>query len=358
MRPAVSAIALAMALSAVSPAVAQVPRTPDGKPDFSGIWTNANLTPTSRPRGQTKLVVTPEEAQQIAANTPIAGVPRSQAGLEDKIDPNLGAPEKGGSDFGAKGYNSFWLSTGDNLARVKGEYRTSNIVDPPSGQIPHKDPAAVMARARENGIKYMTGIGTYEGPEVIGLAERCLLGFSGAAGPGILTAMYNNNYQFVVTKSHVVVVSEMVNDARIVPIFASAEEARAHHKPSVIRPWLGDSVGWWEGDTFMMETTNVHPVQGDENVIPLSAKGKVTERFLRYAADEVFYSFTVEDPEKYAQPWTVENSFRPQKAMYEYACHEGNYGLPGILAGKRFEEDRLAKAAAAKAKPKPAKGKQ
>ncbi len=262
-----------------------------------------------------------------------------------------GRLKRAAADFGAKGYNSFWLSTGDSLARVRGEYRTSNIVDPPDGQIPHKDPAAVMARAREAGITYMTGIGAYEGPEVIGLAERCLLGFSGAAGPGILTPMYNNTYQFVLTKDYLVVMVEMVHDARIVPIFESAQKARAGHKPSVIKPWMGDSVGWWDGDTLVVETTNVNPTQGAENAIALSAQGKVTERFERYSGDEVFYSFTVEDPEKYSRPWTVENSFRPQKALYEYACHEGNYGLPGILMGKRLEEERLAAQAKVKAKP-------
>jgi hypothetical protein len=339
-------------LAAALPAMAQAadaPRTKDGHSDLSGIWTNANLTPVSRPRGQTKLVVGAAEAKTIAKNGTIVGVPRSQAGLVDRIDPNLGAPEKGGSDFGAKGYNSFWLSTGDSLALVKGEYRTSNIIDPPNGQIPHKDPAAVMAKARAAGIAYMTGVGKYEGPEEIGLAERCLLGFSGAAGPGILTPVYNNTYQFVQTQDNVVILSEMVHDARIIPVFKDAATARASHKPSVIRPWIGDSVGWWEGDTFVSETTNINPTQGEQNVIPLSAKGKVTERFQRYAKDEIFYSFTVEDSEKYSQPWTVENSFRPRKALYEYACHEGNYGLPGILRGKRFEEERIA--AAEKAKP-------
>jgi hypothetical protein len=141
----------------------------------------------------------------------------------------------------------------------------------------------------------------------------------------------------------------MVHDARIIPIYKDAATARASHKPSVIKPWIGDSVGWWDGDTFVSETTNINPTQGAENVIPLSAKGKVTERFQRYAKDEIFYSFTVEDSDKYSQPWTVENSFRPRQALYEYACHEGNYGLPGILRGKRFEEERLA--AAEKAKP-------
>jgi hypothetical protein len=339
-----SALGSVLMLAPLAPAVAQVPRAPDGHADLSGIWTNANLTPVSRPRGQTRLVVGEEEAKKIAATTPIAGVPRSEAGLEDRIDPNLGAPEKGGSDFGAKGYNSFWLSTGDSLAKVKGEYRTSNIVDPPSGQIPYKDPAAVMAKARIAGVRYMTGVGEYEGPEVIGLPERCLMGFSGAAGPGILTPMYNNNYQFVQTSGYVVVMVEMVHDARIIPVFKSAEEATAHHKPDVIKPWMGDSVGWWEGDTFVAETINVNPTEGAENIIVLSPKGKVTERFQRYAADEIYYAFTVEDPENYSQPWTVENSFRPQKALYEYACHEGNYGLPGILTGKRLEEIKAAKA--------------
>src|SRR5262249_46688445 len=121
------AFALAFSTSALaqvtppSPAKPDAPHTAEGRSDLQGIWTNANLTPTSRPRGQAKLIVTPEEAKVIAANTPIAGVPRSQAGLEDRIDPKLGAPEKGGSDFGAKGYNSFWLSTGDSLALVKGQ---------------------------------------------------------------------------------------------------------------------------------------------------------------------------------------------------------------------------------------------
>jgi hypothetical protein len=344
------------AVAVCAPAMAQAPRTPDGHSDLTGVWTNANLTPVQRPRSQTKLVVTAEEAKVIAANTTIAGVARSEAGLTDRIDPDQGAPEKGGDDFGTKRYNSFWLSTGDNLARVKGEYRTSNIIDPPNGAIPHKDPAAVMAKARVAGVTYLTGVGKYEGPEEIGLAERCLLGFSGAAGPGILTPMYNNTYQFVQTKDHVMILVEMVHDARIIPIYKDAATARASHKPSAVKPWMGDSVGWWEGDTLIAETINIHPNQGAEGAIALSDKGKVTERFQRYAADEIFYSFTVEDPEKYSQPWTVENSFWPRKGgLYEYACHEGNYGLPGILRGKRFEEERIAKEAAAKAKP--AKGK-
>ena len=140
---------------------------------------------------------------------------------------------------------------------------------------------------------------------------------------------------------------EMVHDARIIPIVKSAADAKLSDGP--IKKWLGDSVGWYEGDTLVVETTNVHPNQRSM----ITPTGKVTERFQRYANDEVDYSFTVEDPEKYSQPWTVENSFRPQKALYEYACHEGNYGMHGILAGAREKERQ---AAAVKTKSAKAKG--
>ena len=223
-----------------------------------------------------------------------------QAGLDDKIDPNQGAPAKGGSDFGAKGYNSFWLSTGDSLARVRANIarRTSSIRR--AARFPHKDPAAVMAKARVAGIKYMTGVGEDEGPEVIGLAERCLLGFSGAAGPGILTPMYNNTYQFVQTKDHVVIdMVEMVHDARIIPIYRDAATARASHKPAVIKPWMGDSVGWWRAicSSLKPPTFTPHRVRTSSRYLPI---GKATERFQRLLKDEIFYSFTVEDPETLA----------------------------------------------------------
>jgi hypothetical protein len=178
----------------------------------------------------------------------------------------------------------------------------------------------------------------YDGPEYLGIAERCLLGFSGNSGPGMFTPIYNNNYQFVLTPGHLVIHVEMVHEARIIPIYANAAEARANHRPDAIKPWMGDSVGWWEGDVLVAESINLHPIQAEQGQIRLSPGGKVTERFQRWADDEIFYSFTVEDPVNYTQPWTVENSFRPQSRMYEYACHEGNYAMPGILIGARKKE--------------------
>lgn len=331
--------AAALASGAVAQNAPQPPSPQTSHPrDFTGVWTNANLTPPTRPRGVDKLVVSPEEARRMAKTSTILGFARDPNDYVDHVDPNAPAPPKGSIDFGLKGYNSFWLATGDSLARVKGEYRTSNVVDPPNGQIPYKPGRRA---SRPAGGNFLTGAGLYDGPEYLGIAERCLLGFSGNSGPGMFTPIYNNNYQFVLTSRYLMIAPEMVHDARIIPIYASKAEARAHHKPDAIKPWMGDSVGWWEGDTLVSESININPTQAEQGQIRLSPHGKVTERFQRWADDEIFYSFTVEDPETYTQPWTVENSFRPQSRVYEYACHEGNYAMPGILAGARkLERDQ------------------
>ena len=323
---------VAAAMLANSAQAQDAPRTSHPR-ELTGIWTNANLTPVSRPRGVEQLEVSPEEARRMATASGVLGFPREESNYVDRIDPNAPAPAKGASDFGVKGYNSFWLATGDSLARVKGTYRTSNIVDPPNGQIPYSPTRPRPSQPR--GGNFITGAGLYDGPEYLGIAERCLLAFSGASGPGMFTPIYNNNYQFVLTDNHLVIHVEMVHDARIVPIYANADEARAHRKPDAIKPWMGDSVGWWEGDVLVVETVNLHPIQSEQGQIPLSPKGKVTERFQRWADDEIFYAFTVEDSSNYTRPWTVENSFRPQSRIYEYACHEGNYAMPGILIGAR-----------------------
>jgi hypothetical protein len=326
---------LAASILACAAVAQDAPRTAHPK-EFTGVWTNANLTPVTRPRGVDRLEVSPEEARRMADTSGVLGFARDESNYADRIDPNAPAPPKGSSDFGVKGYNSFWLATGDSLARVKGTYRTSNIVDPPNGQIPF-NPNRPRS-SRPPGGNFITGAGLYDGPEYLGIAERCLLGFSGNAGPGMFTPIYNNTYQFVLTPGYLVIHVEMVHEARIIPIYANAAEARAHHRPDAIKPWMGDSVGWWEGDTLVAESINLHPIQAEQGQIRLSRKGKVTERFQRWADDEIFYSFTVEDPENYTQPWTVENSFRPQSRMYEYACHEGNYAMPGILFGARKQE--------------------
>jgi hypothetical protein len=338
-----------MAMWAPAALADDVPSVKIVRPDFSGVWTNASLTPLSRARGVANLVVSKEEADRIAKSTAVAGVAPEEAGNEDYVDPNLGAPEKGGRDFGLKGYNSFWVAPGETLAVVKGEYRTSNIVDPPNGQLPYKDPAGVAKAQAAGFIRYVTGNDPYEGPEATALSERCLIGFGGTGGPGMLSVLYNNTYQFVQTPDHLMILVEMAHDARIIPIFEDAGSAKAGHKPNVIKPWLGDSVGWWEGATLVVETINVHPLQAAANPFPLSAKAKVTERFSRAADSEIFYEFKVDDPDSYTQPWKAELSFHPAKGgLYEYACHEGNYGLFGILAGARQKEREAAQAKASR----------
>lgn len=343
--PALIAIAVALA----SPAMAQVPRTADGKPDFTGIWTNASLTPLSRAQGVTKLVVDDAEAQKIVENTGLAGISADDPEFKATYsDPNKGAPEKGGADFGLKGYDAFWVAPGTHLAKVKGEWRTSNIVEPANGQIPYKDPAGQMARQMKGFQTYMTGNAPYEGPEEPSLSERCLIGFGQTGGPGMLSVLYNNNYQFVQTPDHMMILVEMAHDARIVPIFANGDEARKNHRPNAIKPWLGDTVGWWEGDTFVMETRNVYPLQAEDMSVPLSPKGVVTERLTRTGEKDIFYEFSVNDPDTYTQPWKAELSFYPSPALYEYACHEGNHGMLGILAGARELERAKEKSAGKK----------
>jgi hypothetical protein len=350
----------ALAILAAAPAFAQVPKTADGsKPDLTGIWTNASLTPLSRAQGQSKLVVTEAEAKKIADSTSIAGIPADDPDFKNATysDPSKGAPAKGGADFGLKGYDAFWVTPGTMLAKVKGEYRTSNIVDPANGQMPFKDPAAQQRKQMIGFQRYVTGAHPYAGPEETAISERCLIGFSQTGGPGMLSALYNNNYQFVQTKSHMMILVEMAHDARIIPIFESAAKAKASHRPNAITPWLGDSVGWWEGDTFVAETINVYPLQAENQSFPLSPKGKVTERFTRTAKDDIFYEFEVEDPDMYTQKWKAELSFYPQSRLFEYACHEGNYGIVGMLAGARLKEQQAAEAAAgAKPGAKPVRG--
>lgn len=161
----------------------------------------------------------------------------------------------------------------------------------------------------------------------------------------MLSTLYNNTHQIVQTGDHVMILVEMVHDARIIPTFNTAKEARENHRPSAIRPWLGDSVGWYEGATLVVETMNIRPEQADASSIAITEGGRITERFTRVSEKEIFYAFTVEDPALYRQPWTAELSFYASpKQVYEYACHEGNYAMPGILAGARLQEKRAAEA--------------
>ena len=299
--------------------------------NFEGVWTNATVTQLERPATFSQLVV-----------------PKAQAEAVDKATAARREAASGRSDLGqgafkdenaTAGYNSFWIDSGDGLMRVRGQARSSFITSPADGKMPFRDRQKSLALMIRDGVEYRSGKGAYTDPEDLPIRERCLIAQSDAGGPVMLNAIYNNNYSFFVTPGYFVIDLEMNHDVRIAPIFASAEKARASHQPAAIRPWLGDTVAWWDGDTLVAETKNVNPVQEGRTLTPVSSQGTVTERFTRIAKDELLYQFRVEDPVHYTQAWSGEYSFRPAKGqIYEYACHEGNYAMQGILRGARLQE--------------------
>ena len=315
------------------------------KRDLTGTWTNASQTTLQRPAGITALEASPQEAKRIVESRLTIGYTAAEK-AKTVSDPNGAPPPPGDKDFGVKAYDVGWTDPGEGLGKVNGQYRTSHIIEPADGQIPYKDMDKAKAIGVARGIAYTTGKGPYNGPEDAGAGERCLLGFSGVGGPGMMHGLYNNNYQFVMTKDHLAIDVEMDHDVRIIPIFATAQKAKASHGP--LERWLGDSVAWWQGDTLVVESVNVPALESAFGPFPLSKSAKVTEYLTRNGAKEIHYKFTVEDPENYTRPWTAEMSFQPINAVFEYACHEGNYGLEGILAGARAKDEEQAKAAAAK----------
>ncbi|MDP6535999.1 MAG: hypothetical protein QGG02_06670 [Gammaproteobacteria bacterium] len=301
------------------------------RPELTGVWSNSSLTNLTRLRGLDTLVVTPEEARVIAAGLPTGGV---EGGFDDGDGVN-NTPAVGADDFGSRAYNQFWVDPGSNLALVKGEYRTSYIVDPENGQVPRLENPTTDFQRTSFGSRYVTGIGNADGPEALPLSERCIIS-EGKAGPAMRSGLYNNNYQFVQTDDYVMIDVEQIHDARIIPTFDSAEEARANRRPEVLQQYMGDSVGWYEDGALVVETINVNPQQMQQSSTAITKNGKVTERFVRYSDTEIVYRFTVEDSDLYSQPWTAELSFYPTDGqLYEYACHEGNYSMPGTLAGAR-----------------------
>jgi hypothetical protein len=316
-------------LAVAAPNTWSPPRTPDGKPELAGVWSNASVTNLTRPPGVANLAVSRAEAEALVKANPFQRLIAADSGPSD-LDDNLLAD--GNND---RGYNAFWVDPGNFLASVKGEYRTSWIVEPANGQMPLSEEGRKKIQAarieRDNTL--------FHGPEALPPPERCLIAFSGAGGPGMLNAMYNNNYQIVQTPKALMIVAEMVHDARIVPILKDKAAAQAAHRPATLDLWLGDSVGWWEGDTLVVETINVNSQQARSGPIYLSEKGKVTERFTRFSPDQIFYEFQVEDPIYYTQAWRAEMSLNARKEkVYEYACHEGNYAMDGILRGARHQE--------------------
>jgi hypothetical protein len=324
-------LAVLAALAAGS-AVAQIktwktPRTVDGQPDLQGNWTNATLTPVTRPAGSKGLVMSAEEAKAIETTEA-----DTMAAADKPTDPKHGIqdlPTDCGRGFTGVncGYNFFWVDPGTKVLTINGEKRTS-IITTENGRSP-----AVNAAGRQRMASRRRGGGFNDGPEGRSLGERCLMSFGSSAGPPMLPLLYNNNYQIVQSKDTVLILVEMVHDARVIRL-------NGRHKPSGVKQWMGDSVGRWEGNTLVVETTNMRPDQGFSGA---SEDAKYVERFTRVSADQIVYQFTIEDPSTWDQPWGGESAFsKSRDNLYEYACHEGNYALPGILAGAR--EDERAKA--------------
>ena len=309
-----------------------MPRTSDGHPDFQGNWSNGTMTPLERPVGLAR-ALTPEQvvaAEKIRADT----IER----LAKQSDPNRTAPPKGGDgSTGAAGnvggYNYFWIDAGDHMATVNGERRSSIIVDPPNGRVPALTPAGRERQAER--FRQARRFGEYDNPENRPLAERCIMSFGSNAGPPMLpNYFYNNNYTIVQSKDNVMIMTEMVHDARIIHMNKIAP------LPKQIRPWMGDSHGRWEGDTLVVETTNFHPEQLFRGA---SDNLKVIERFHRVDATTILYRFTVDDLTTFTQRWSGELPFvKLNELIYEYACHEGNYALSNILSGERAREREAA----------------
>src|SRR5687768_8257322 len=330
-----------------------VPRTADGKPDLQGNWTNETQTPLER-MGAQGGTLTDQQASAIEDRAKVVEEFRDRPS-----DPNRPAPPKGGekgrlaapgqqsfieiiseaAGGAVGGYNGFWLDPGLNVIRIDGVARSSIIIDPPNGRLPARTEAGKKRLAEINA--QAKKFGEFDHPEMRPLADRCLVSFGSNAGPPMLpNYFYNNNYTIVQSKDHVMILSEMNHDARIIRIGAK------QHLPKNVQPYFGDSIGWWEGDTLVVETTNINPTQLSQQSILWAYRGatenlKVTERFTRTGPDTILYRFTMEDPETFTAPFTGELPFtRIDEMIYEYACHEGNYAMTNILQGERAKERR------------------
>ena len=326
-----SALALAVTLALAAPATAQpAPRSARGYPDFTGNWTNVSLTKLERPSAFKGPTLPEAEAKRLAANDPLK---RAAEVDSQPSDPNAGPPPAA-ANVGAA-HSAVFLDAGDSFGKVRGEYRTSWIVEPADGRLPLTD----LGRRRVREAAAMSNRMDPAGPEELAPNDRCLIGSRGSGGPGMLNNIYNSNYRFLSTRDALVVIVEMGFGVRTIPIFKDKATAQASHGPAVLHPWMGDSTAWWDGATLVIETVNVHPEQGRFGPIFLSEQGRVVERLSRASATELAYEFSVEDPVHYTQAWRAEMTLSALPGeIYEYACHEGNYAMTGILGGARAKE--------------------
>jgi hypothetical protein len=315
---------------------ATAPRTPDGKPDLQGFWDFRTLTPLERPAtARDKAVLTEDEARTLQAQN-AERRSRAAASAEVRTAPR----EAGGGARAVGGYNDFWLDFGDSVVKDR---RTSLIIDPPDGRLP----------ARQNGVAYQAGSlqedlppqhpirvlstgASADNPEDRGLAERCLVGFN--SGPPMLPSGYNNHMQLVQTSDYVLILNEMNHDARIIPL------DRRSAPPAGLPQWAGMSRGRWEGDTLVVTTTNFTDktasfAPGVTTAIGNGTTLTLTERFRRFDDTTLMYEFTVNDPATFTRAFTAAVPMqKSDEPVFEYACHEGNYGLMSIMKGARMLE--------------------
>jgi hypothetical protein len=299
-------------------------RTRWGAPDLGGVWDFRTITPLERPAAlKDKSVLTAEEAAAFTRQSAEGrNADRRDGGAQRDVE---------------RAYNDFWWDWGDSLT---GDRRTSLIVDPADGRIPDRIPVAPDQRsAEQDGIRPVRArvlIGSpAHGPEDLGLSERCMLGFN--SGPPMLPSAYNNNVQIFQTPDHVVILSEMIHEVRVVPLDGRPA------LPDGIQQWMGDARGSWDGDTLVVESDNYTDKTGSFYTIANSyGSGEslhLVERFTRVSDDTLQYEFTVDDPSTFTAPFTAAIPMqRTDAPLFEYACHEGNYGMTNLLSGARAQE--------------------
>jgi hypothetical protein len=310
------AIAGALAVLIALPAAGQT-RTPDGHPDLQGVWTNATITPLERPKSLAeKATFTDAEAAEFEKNAA-----KELQEVDGKSEhPLLAAAGSNGTG----GYNILFIDRGSELVRVDGVKRTSLIIDPPDGKIP-----PITREAKKRNAEIFQSYITFNKVKDRPLSERCLLGFGSTSGPPMLPVLYNNNYQIVQTPDAIMILVEMVHDVRIIRMNGT-------HAPPNVRQWLGDSIGRWDGDTLVVDTTNFTDQTKFEGASP---DLHVIERFKRVDAKTILYRVTIDDPSTFTKVWTLEYPFRATSGpVYEYACHEGNYAMSDIMGGARKAE--------------------
>ena len=325
---ATTALAAALAAAVLLPGMAgaqqsDAPRTPWGAPDLQGVWDRQTLTPFQRPEDLgDKAVFTEEEAALFESQANAA-----LASLDVRVAPR-GTAEDNETAETIGNYNDFWFDAGATAVETR---RTSLVTDPPNGRVPPltaeaADKRAALVRSREGVNRHEPTPGGFVDDLGPGrYAVRCLVGFN--TGPPMVPGGYNQNLQVFQTEDTVVLFSEMIHDARIVPIDGPGR------LDDDVRQWLGNSRAHWEDDTLVIETTNFRGETSFMNGLS-DANLHLTERLTRASETTLIYEVTVDDPTAWTQPWTYELPMRQiDGPLYEYACHEGNYGLPNILAG-------------------------